>query len=529
MYKVLIADDEPKVSQLIKNLIQWEPLKLELVATAHDGITALEEIKRYRPDIVITDIRMPGYDGIELIRYAKEVNPNIDFIIVSGYQHFDYAHNAIKYGVKDYLLKPLNKNEINAALAKMIERYKEVETEKFRKEQQNQEELKRKRRELLEQLYEGKAPSENAAEIFGGREGASYQALVLKPDFEYPAGNPEAMAMLLGKLSKIAEQSLREPCTEFGQLTLGDRVFVVAGYLPENKKSFRKALNHIIDECHLFRDIFPNLLLTIGAGGVREQIADISLSAAEAKEALLDRLIAGGGKICPYSAERHASKPSIPFITLEDRKKLIELVEASDIAQIHGWIRSLRERMVSAPGLTGRLALETLQEMKEMLFFALKNHVGIEAADSNADMEFQRVLDMQNNLVNAFAVLDEYATQALERIVELRKSENNRPVKEVQRYISKHYAAAISLEEVSSMAGFNATYFSTLFKKETGMNFLEYVTSVRIGAAKKLLGDTQRSIMEISHEVGYNDFKHFTKQFKKVTNLSPSEYRKLYY
>lgn len=102
MYKVIIADDEPKVSQLIKNLIDWEALNLEHAATAHDGYEALELIKKHNPDIVITDVRMPGYDGIELIKNAKEFNQDIDFIVVSGYQHFDYAYNAIKYGVNSY-------------------------------------------------------------------------------------------------------------------------------------------------------------------------------------------------------------------------------------------------------------------------------------------------------------------------------------------------------------------------------------------------------------------------------------------
>ncbi len=120
MYRVLIADDEPKVSQLIKNLIQWEPLGLQLVGIANDGIKALEMIEMYRPDIVITDIRMPGFDGIELIKRAKLSHADIDFIIISGYQHFDYAHNAIKYNVKDYLLKPLKNKKLTARYRKSL-------------------------------------------------------------------------------------------------------------------------------------------------------------------------------------------------------------------------------------------------------------------------------------------------------------------------------------------------------------------------------------------------------------------------
>ena len=109
MCRVIIADDEPKVLLLIKNLIQWEELGLELVATANDGISALEMIEELHPDIVITDIRMPGYDGIELIEKAKALDPRIDFIIISGYRHFNYAQKAIRFGVEDYLLKPLKR------------------------------------------------------------------------------------------------------------------------------------------------------------------------------------------------------------------------------------------------------------------------------------------------------------------------------------------------------------------------------------------------------------------------------------
>ena len=132
MCRVIIADDEPKVLLLIRNLIQWEELGLELVATANDGISALDLIEELHPDIVITDIRMPGYDGIELIERAKALDSRIDFIIISGYRHFNYAQKAIRFGVEDYLLKPLKALEINQTLRKMTEKYKERDKAKQR-------------------------------------------------------------------------------------------------------------------------------------------------------------------------------------------------------------------------------------------------------------------------------------------------------------------------------------------------------------------------------------------------------------
>src|SRR5699024_545596 len=112
MIKVLIADDEHRICKLIMKLINWEEISMDVIGTASNGIEALDLIKEKRPNIVITDIRMPGYDGLEMINRAKRENQDIEFIIVSGYSHFEYAKKAMAYGVKDYLLKPINREEL---------------------------------------------------------------------------------------------------------------------------------------------------------------------------------------------------------------------------------------------------------------------------------------------------------------------------------------------------------------------------------------------------------------------------------
>ena len=119
MLKVLIADDERKVCQLIEKLIDWQALDMQVTATAENGIEALERIKEHHPDIVITDIRMPGYDGLDLIRLGQEINPRMEFIIISGYRHFEYAQTAIRYGVNAYILKPIKKDELTGTLKKL--------------------------------------------------------------------------------------------------------------------------------------------------------------------------------------------------------------------------------------------------------------------------------------------------------------------------------------------------------------------------------------------------------------------------
>ncbi|WP_337405120.1 response regulator, partial [Suilimivivens sp.] len=125
MWKVMIVDDEKLICRLVKALVKWDELGMESVATADNALEALELLEEVRPDILITDIRMPGMDGLELIREVKKHCPEIEIIIISGYAHFEYAKNAIALGVGNYILKPINQEELNKTLLKIGERLKE--------------------------------------------------------------------------------------------------------------------------------------------------------------------------------------------------------------------------------------------------------------------------------------------------------------------------------------------------------------------------------------------------------------------
>ena len=123
--KVVIADDEERICQLIQALIDWKYLGMELVGVAHNGIEAYEAVREQKPDILITDIRMPGFSGLELIEKVKDICPDMEVIIISGYAHFEYAQQAIRFGVGHYLLKPINKAELTETLEKLVKRISE--------------------------------------------------------------------------------------------------------------------------------------------------------------------------------------------------------------------------------------------------------------------------------------------------------------------------------------------------------------------------------------------------------------------
>jgi two-component system response regulator YesN len=399
------------------------------------------------------------------------------------------------------------------------------------------EDIKRVKNEFLQDIYTGSdTQALKEADLFQLNQDYNvsfiegcFQVLVIKPDFEYQPNNQETMRMLLCKISKIVDQCLTDICSEVLWLLLEDRIYILVNYKTEDKKKFRKALNNIIDESHLFRDIVKNLMITVSVGNAQTSLGSIGQSTDEVKEALVDRILMGSGKIIQYNSELHMKKSAESIVSFEKRRKLIDLIEILNAAEIKKWIDEIELEISKLPNISGQFILDTIYEIVDIILYGLKNHANVKAIDKGVINEFHEALLMQNNVRTVFEVANKYVGRMLQQSADDRKNESNRPIKEAQKYINEHYASAVNLEEVSAVIGFNATYFSTLFKKETGINFLEYVTIVRIKAAKQLLADSRKSILDISHQVGYNDFKHFTKQFKKVTGLTPSEYRKLYY
>jgi len=328
----------------------------------------------------------------------------------------------------------------------------------------------------------------------------------------------------------IAVESIFKPlCSEMISATFEDRIFLIINYSEDNKKQIRRAFNYIIDESHLFRDIIKNLMVSFGLGKPCVEFGMIAQSTYQAKEAIVDRIVLGAGKINQYNDDLHSKLIPNSIINFNRRKNLIKMVEILDINGITIWITETQSELQNLFGLTGQFILNTVNEIMEIVVYSLKNHTNFKVVEKTIILEVGLHIGMQNDIKTIFETLVNLMKKNLTQIDDARKSEVCRPIKKVQIYINEHYASDITLDEISAIVDFNATYFSVLFKKETGMGFLEYLTSVRVDAAKHLLGDTNKSIHEICYAVGYNDLKHFTKLFKKITKLTPSEYRKFHY
>jgi len=535
MIKIVVADDEEKVCLLICSLIDWTSLGMEIVGVAHNGIEALSLVESCRPDILITDIRMPGYDGIELISRANEIDSNLEIIIISGYRYFEYAQNAIKYGVKDYLLKPIKKEDLLRALNKSAVKYK------MRLEQLSNDEQQKMRRQndanklranfFTEVLFKKDAPIGSISEInevyhYSFSEGL-FQIIIVKLDCGYDAKYDGSMKILRDKMEQITNDVLKEDCRDIGIYAQDCSVIAVLNYQDEDKKQIRKCLKNVLDELSIQKNIFQFSQFTLGLGGITDLPGLLRDSLDQARLAVDARLILGTQKVIENVT---------PSSTVGVFGALLsQLNTSADAAllglnkeDVLGAVDVLFENIKAESRLDGRSIRELVNEAFSTYLLLLRNHQ-FEWGDATEEYaQFCKYAERCSSVEDLYQFFRQVVGESLDTIIEDKKQSDTKPIRLAKQYIQKNYMRPITLEIVGREVGFSTTYFSSLFKKETGRNFLEYLSQIRMEKAKELLKETNCSIAMVCEKVGYSDIKHFTKSFKNATGIKPNEYRKLY-
>lgn len=259
MLRVVLADDEKKVLLLMCKLIDWESLGFEIVGMASDGMHALEMIRDKQPHLLVTDIRMPGFDGIDLIRQAKQIQPGLHFIVVSGYAQFEYAQNALKYGVEGYLLKPLKVQEMTDLLTGLKGKLSEQATIEYRLKKSDEREQERIIDTLIGEIH-GDVRTSSAVRSFNLEYGlpsnGCYFAAIVKPDIPSAWKNPDGVHAMMKHALEIVRQ-------ELGQLKCGFAAAIrregvaVAVYLPEYQPvEVKQCFTKIRKEIEKQRDLF---------------------------------------------------------------------------------------------------------------------------------------------------------------------------------------------------------------------------------------------------------------------------------
>jgi len=535
--RVIIADDEENVCQLIKNIIDWESIGMHIVGVAHNGIEALDMIKELQPDLAITDIRMPGYDGLEMIRRAKDVKEDLEFIIISGYGHFEYAQNAIKYGVGDYLLKPIKKEELMTALDKIKRRHMRHreqfgENERLRKRLENDADELRKKFFVDCLLKKGESLDNldleyvNETYHYSFKTGI-FQAMCVKVDCGYDDQYNGAISIIEEKITQILKRILVSVCLDIAIYCDDSMVFAILNYNPESKKQMRNHIKSVMDELMQQRAAFEQFEFTIGIGPSCEDIRSIKNSFKLAMDAVGQRLLLGTGRVIEDIVTSDTSQLQARVIA-NLNKSMGCAIELMDYRALLSSIDAFYNEVIAHKEFSGIDILLLTEQACDMYLSHLRNN-GIPV---NYGDEFLTKFHVHawrcRTVKEVFDYLSMMIGESLKLIIEQKEQEEAKPVRLAKQYIQENYMKPLSLEEVSGIVGFSPAYFSTLFKKVSGTNFIDYLTETRINKAKELLRDTNFTIADICERVGYSDIKHFTQSFKKSTGLKPSEYRKLY-
>lgn len=543
MLKIFLAEDEVVVRETIKRMIPWEELGFELVGEAADGEMALPLLIRQQPDLLITDIKMPFMDGLTLARLAKKEIPGLKVVILSGYDDFNYAKQAIGIGVEDYLLKPITKNALIERLSEIRSRYEHEKTqkeyyEKFQREMQAYE--KNSSRDFFEALVGG---SMDMMEVYKRAEklgldivAEAYNVLIFTmncdEDFsgqrdEYSSWEAESLELLENFFAGHSSAMLfRSNIFSYGVLLKGQRETI-----EENTRACVDEIRKILSRQDGRREWF------LAVGQSVDRLSQIQKSYHTASRAFSQRYLYDEN-ILYYDEMETMEHPGGQAET-EDNAYLQKVdVNALNPAILQKFlsngVQEETENFVKDYFYAiGQEPMESLVFRNYVILnvrFSVISFIKGLGCDTNemesADTE-EVLAESGKNMESAIAYAKKMISQAIEIRDQNSGNKNRSILKTAVDFIDSHYMdEEISLNTVANVANVSSNHFSALFSQNMGQTFIEYLTTLRMNKAKELLRCTGMRSSEIAGEIGYKDAHYFSYLFKKTQGMTPSDYRK---
>lgn len=529
MYKIMLADDEGIVIDSLKFIIEKEFGDRCQIEYAKTGRSVIELAENYRPDIAIMDIQMPGINGIEAMKEIRENNSHVIFIVMSAYDKFDYAKEAIKLGVLEYITKPMEKHKIIAALRTAME-----QIDKERVKRSNDLLIKEKLETVVPIIESGliydillqerfTEDIDNYKTLLGIEQDYAYMVAVVCGDAQ--EGNH--MTNAVGSSVRIQQysQDIREALKEgFPGCIVGTAMAnKVAVMVPcgEDRLEYNERISLIERSREIVRKLRKKTdsSFRIGIGAVKE-LREVRESYQEA----LDTLVKTTGSVAhaddlPIRCEYEDNYP----IHLE--KMLFQKVESGETNQAMATAEKFFRWMVeNNPDSVMDIRLKVLEFVLWAEHLAYEN--GGMTYEFNARKEYLPTVmnteDMQE--LERWFVLK--ISEACQNVLRKGAEKSSSLIETAKEYIQVNYSKDISLDDVSRTVNISPYYFSKIFKEDTGEGFVEYLTRIRIDKAKELLTTTEYSMKEICSMVGYADPNYFSRSFKKNVGVTPTEYKR---
>lgn len=526
--KVLLVDDEIHLLRNLQTVIPWERMNIEIAAMSRNGEQALEEAERHRPDIILSDIRMPYMDGIALLEQLRLRHIDSAVIMITGYQDFEYARSVIKHGARDYILKPIDYDE----LARTVERLAvEIRAGKMK---MAAEEKKWRRIEhlafekmLLDVLLD--LPASGISELLDGDEGdgeAPAYSLLLA-DIDGYAAKSRTWSESERKLWNFAVGNVLHD----GLAAAGLRYAVVQ---PRDGE-WAIVLQHDADVASTGQSRTGERLHRL-AEGIRQDVlryVKLPISFAAAPEPVELPGLSVAYKRLQRSlylaprGERAIVTPQEPAEAVDSEDSLWNAVEGI----VSGLKRRSREEIARCMARLNdhllHISRQSFVRVEQILHFVVLHLVReLREIDLIAPRQERAVwskLETATGMKGLLALIAEVVEDGLHAVSSRRTGDQL--MLAAQDYIASNLDASIGIEELADRLGISYSYFSMLFKQHFGETFVEYVTGRRMELAKTLLLHSDKSVVQIGQAIGYPERRYFTKVFWKHTGMSPSEYR----
>lgn len=534
--KVFFVEDEMVIRRGIKNSIDWEKEGYIFCGEASDGELAYPMIIKEKPDILITDIRMPFMDGLELCKLVKKELPNIKILILSGYDEFDYAKEAIRLGVTEYLLKPISSGKLLEALngvSESIRREKEDKDLVRKYMEEMRENTEHEKQKFFEQMIAGNLSMADALETGKKYEmnlSAGMYNLLL---FRFTLGKENRKSgELLGEaeyaIEKLTERL--EYVFEFQRGVEGWAFLLMA----DNEEQMSERVKELSKD---LEEIMKNYSTIAYFGGIGQPVArlrELEESFREAERALAARFTMELNRIISVEDIRMAQNVD----TLDD----IEITSFGEIEKT----RTMLEKFLNNGAedeidefvdvYINELPEENLKSVLMRQYIIMDAYIVMMSfceKIEGIEGEMQAQSEELKNSMKTIQTLEEiknYIRMLLKKIIGVRDTISGRRYSDIieiaKDQIRKTYMSdEISLNTIAAEVGMSPSYFSSIFSKEMGKTFVEYLTEIRMDRAKELLMCSSMKTSEIGYEVGYKDPHYFSYIFKKTQNCTPKEFR----
>lgn len=535
MYKVLIVDDEKYVISLIEKLIDWEKLGMKVVGSAGDGMKGVELVEELKPDILIADVKMPGFDGISLVKRVREIDRDIKFIIISGHKKFEYAKSVMKYNVEDYILKPIDKEELEGILQK-IRKELDEKSEQRKNEGKINKWMDSNRLlmndQFMEELYNKSlfSKKQSIEEInqryFTELGNYVYRCAIIQLNGLNGTMEASFVEDFLSTLKKYIDQKNGENERPVMSRIGYHQILLLLESAQEKMSSVNTVLENILGEALRMGSKYSGLKVAFSVGKpvrLDTNVMGLEETLDSARTALNKRFTDGYGRILLAENNSAAENSDIDADMLKNLGKAVRSTSESEITQ---QINAIYDAVRSEGYKNSNIYMTAACKVNEELYQYLRLFSSAEGMQQKLEEQLGKRMIEATGITELKKLLVQHICENMEQLIGDSKSNLSPAIRTAKIFIANNYKQDIGLSDVARVVNLSSVYFSGLFKKEMGENFVDYLNRVRIDAAKVLLKDVRNNIGEIAEQCGFSDTRYFAKIFKRSVGITPSDYRK---